>query len=278
MSLLAAAFLAVVCAAPASAGTPGLVWSDEFDGPAGAPPDTRYWTAEVGGHGWGNDELEFYTARRENSRLDGKGHLVIEARREKYENRDFTSARLVTKDKVAHAYGRFEARINLPQGQGIWPAFWIMGDNIEKAGWPACGEVDVMEFLGHEPGTVYGTLHGPIRTSTTTGEDSVSDYGNEEGGVGVAFRLPEGKRFPGSFRVFAIEWEPAEIRWLVDGQVYSKHTPKDLGRGTWVFDRPFFILLNVAVGGSWPGAPDRTTVFPQRMIVDWVRVSSMPPR
>ena len=262
----------VVLAEPASGTAPWRqVWGDEFNGPAGRPPNPKFWTAEVGGHGWGNHELEFYTARPENAHLDGSGHLVIEVRREPWEGMAYTSARLITRTKVAHRYGRFAARIKLPTGRGIWPAFWMMGDDVEKVGWPRCGEIDVMEFLGHESGTVYGTLHGPARESTTADTDGVPDYDNG-GGAGGSFTLDGGRRFPETFHEFAVEWEPDSVRWLVDGKVYQTHSPKNVAPGKWVFDHPFFILLNVAVGGDWPGPPDGTTVFPQRMLVDWVRV------
>ncbi len=260
--LLAGLILLLVAHAGAAPGTTS--WSDEFNGPAGAPPDPAVWTAEVGGHGWGNEELEFYTGRRENAWLDGQGHLVIEARRESFQGRAYTSARLITKGKFAHAYGRFAARIKLPRGRGIWPAFWIMGDNIEQADWPGCGEVDILEVLGHEPGKLYGTMHGP-------------GYSGDKG-IGTSWTLTAGGSFADDFHVFAIEWtrSPAAIRWFVDEACYQTLTPKDLHGAAWVFTRPFFILLNVAVGGDWPGAPDATTVFPQQMVVDWVRVRDLP--
>jgi beta-glucanase (GH16 family) len=244
-----------------------LVWSDEFDGPAGARLDARKWTVEVGGWGWGNKELEYYSDRTKNAYLDGRGLLVITALQEPlgqefkcwYGQCRYTSARLITKNKFAQAYGRFAARLKLPFGQGIWPAFWLLGENIDTAGWPTCGEIDVMENIGREPAMVHGTIHGP-------------GYAGGKG-IGAPFALPGGKRFADDYYIFAIEWEPQALRFYVDGQLYETLTPADLPTGTkWVYDHPFFIILNLAVGGSWPGDPDAMTVFPQTMLVDYVRV------
>ena len=171
----------------------------------------------------------------------------------------YTSARLITKRKFEQRFGRFEARLKLPAGQGLWPAFWMLGADIDAVGWPACGEIDIMENIGREPGTVHGTLHGP-------------GYSGAQG-VGAPYALPAGQRFADSFHTFAVEWEPQAIRWYVDGRLYQTRAPDDLPAGSrWVFDRPFFLLLNVAVGGNWPGAPDTSTTFPQAMLVDYVRV------
>lgn len=251
---------------PATPGTGGwtLVWNDEFEGPAGASVDRTRWTFDVGGGGWGNQELESYTDRPRNARLAGNGILVIDVLRESHVGpdgiaRDYTSARLKTQGLFSQAYGRFEARLKLPQGRGIWPAFWMLGADITSVGWPACGEIDVMENVGHEPGVTHGTLHGPGYSGAS--------------GVGGRFTLPAGRRFADDFHVFAVEWEPAALRFYVDGQLYQTRTPADLPPGgRWVFDHPFFLLLNVAVGGHWPGPPDETTVFPQQMLVDYVRV------
>lgn len=247
--------------ATSSTGWP-VVWRDEFDGRAGTRPSATNWTAETGGDGWGNGELEHYTNRPENARLDGEGHLVIEARNETFGNRHYTSARLITSRTFKRTYGRFEARIRLPTGKGLWPAFWMLGTSAATEGWPACGEIDVMEFLGHEPNQVHGTIHGPCYS----GGD----------GIGGAWTLPDGKSFSDGFHDFAVEWEPGIIRWLVDGAEYRRTTTDDLHGRTWVFDQSFFILLNLAVGGNWPGNPDAKTQFPARMIVDWVRVSADP--
>lgn len=244
-----------------------LTWSDEFDGAAGASVNKRKWSAEVGGNGWGNKELEYYTDGAKNASLDGHGTLVIKAVQENpgqalkcwYGPCRYTSARLITKKKFAQAYGRFEARIRIPYGQGIWPAFWLLGDDIDDVGWPLCGEIDIMENIGREPTLVHGTIHGP-------------GY-NGAKGIGAPFALPNGKRFADDYHVYAVEWEPQALRFYVDDKLYATRVPTDLPPGTkWVYDHPFFILLNLAVGGEWPGEPDATTTFPQTMLVDYVRV------
>lgn len=245
-----------------TAGTPGtpptpawrLVWHDEFDGIA---LDTTKWVRETGGTGWGNGELEFYTDRVENARV-ANGYLVIEARREPFGNRAYTSARLKTQGFGAWQFGRIEARIQIPRGQGLWPAFWMLGDNIAQVGWPGCGEIDIMESIGKEPARVHGTVHGP-------------GYSGANGITGF-YDLPAGA-IADTFHVFAVEWQPGTIQWYVDSTLYRTVNARDVpGAGTWVFDHPFFIILNVAVGGYWPGNPDTTTVFPQTMRVDYVRV------
>jgi len=239
------------------------VWSDEFDGSNGSAVDSSKWSFDIGGNGWGNNELETYTSRTANAYRDG-GMLVIKALKETLTGsdgitRNYTSARLLTKNKFSQAYGRFEARIKIPYGQGLWPAFWMLGDNIDTAHWPNCGEVDIMENIGKEPSIVHGTFHGPGYSG-----------GN---GVSAAYALTNGQKFADDFHTFAVEWEPNVIRFYVDGLLYKTRTPADLPAGTtWVFDHPFFIILNVAVGGGWPGNPDATTVFPQQMLVDYVRV------
>lgn len=240
-----------------------LVWSDEFNGPNGSAVDASKWVSETGGGGWGNDELESYTARLENA-VQENGNLVIKVRQEKYTGkdgvaRDYTSARLKTLGRFSQTYGRFEARMKIPRGQGIWPAFWMLGVDIDKPGWPACGEIDIMENIGKEPALVHGTIHGPGYSGAN--------------GIGSPFALPAGQRFADDFHLFAVEWEPNAIRFYVDDHLYATRTPADLPKGTkWVYDHPFFLLLNVAVGGGWPGNPDATSVFPQTMLVDYVRV------
>jgi beta-glucanase (GH16 family) len=250
----------------ANAGNPAvwsLVWSDDFDGPNGSPVDSSKWSFDIGGNGWGNNELETYTSRTANADLEG-GNLVIKTLKETFTGsdgitRDYTSARLLTKTKFTQTYGRFEARIKVPYGQGLWPAFWMLGDNIDTAHWPNCGEIDVMENIGKEPSIVHGTFHGPCYSGA--------------GGITAAYTLPSGQKFSDDFHTFAVEWEPNVMRFYVDGLLYKTRTPADLPAGTtWVFDHPFFILLNVAVGGGFPGNPDASTVFPQRMVVDYVRV------
>jgi beta-glucanase (GH16 family) len=241
-----------------------LTWSDEFDDADGSAPDPKKWTAETGGGGWGNNELEYYTARRMNSRVE-KGNVVIEALQEKFTGpdgvtREYTSARLKTQNLFTQKYGKFEARIRIPKGQGMWPAFWMLGDDFPTAGWPACGEIDIMENVGSEPATIHGTIHGP-------------GYSGDKS-LGAPYALPSGN-VADDFHLFAVEWEPKEIRFYVDGQPYETRTPADLpARARWVFDHPFFLILNVAVGGNWPGSPDASTKFPQEMLVDYVRVYS----
>ena len=257
----------IVCAAYTQGQTWRLSWSDEFDGPAGAALNHDKWTAETGGGGWGNQELEFYTDDVENAHLDGHGVLVITAINRTlpdafkcwYGPCRYTSARLITKGKFTQAFGRFEARIKLPAGQGMWPAFWLLGADIDKVGWPRCGEIDIMENIGRAPSVVRGTIHGPGYSGAN--------------GLGADYTLPQGRRFADDFHTYAVEWEPEAVRWYVDGQLYETRTPADLPAGArWVYDHPFFIILNVAVGGAWPGSPDATTIFPQKMLVDYVRV------
>ncbi|WP_164015264.1 glycoside hydrolase family 16 protein [Pyxidicoccus trucidator] len=239
-----------------------LVWQDEFDGPAGTPPSPERWKHDVGGGGWGNEQLEFDTARPENASLDGAGHLVITARKERYEERDYTSARINTQGRFEPTYGRIEARLQLPVGRGIWPAFWMLGADVGSLGWPDCGEIDIMEYRGQLPSIVRGSLHGP-------GYSGGDNLGAEHVAAGV--KLNE------DFHVYAIEWEPERIRWFLDGTMFFEATPARLPAGKkWVFDHPHFIILNVAVGGNFVGPVDRSTVFPQQMKVDYVRVYARP--
>lgn len=244
-----------------------FAFSDEFNGPANSPVDSTKWTLETGGWGWGNQELEYYNNTTANAYQNGSGSLVIKAVKLDppltltcwYGPCEYTSARMITKQKFEGKYGRIEARIKIPRGQGIWPAFWMLGNDIDTAGWPACGEIDIMENIGREPGIVHGTIHGPGYSG-----------GN---GIGGQFTLPVGGAFADDFHVYAIEWSATKITWYVDGFAYRTTTTSNIPGGTqWVFDHPFFIILNVAVGGGWPGNPDGTTVFPQEMRVDYVRV------
>jgi beta-glucanase (GH16 family) len=240
-----------------------LIWSDEFNGRNGSAVDSNKWSAQVGGGGWGNEELEYHTARKDNAYQSG-GVLYIKAIKEKYTGadkvtRDYTSARLVTKKKFSTTYGRIEARMKIPFGQGIWPAFWMLGEDIDSVGWPTCGEIDIMENIGKEPSTIHGTIHGPGYSGAN--------------GVGAPYSLPGDQRFADSFHTFAVEWEVNVIRFYCDDKLYKTITPSDLPVGKkWVYDHPFFVILNVAVGGQWPGNPDDTTKFPQMMLVDYVRV------
>jgi hypothetical protein len=230
-----------------------LAWGDDFDGAAGTAVDGSKWAYDTGPN-WYNGELQNYTSGNTNASLDGNGNLVIEARAEAREGRQYTSARLKTEGKKTFTYGRFEARMKVPFGQGLWPAFWMLGGNS----WPNSGEIDIMEHLGREPSITHGTIHGP-------------GYSAAAGPTG-SYTLPGGAKLADDFHVFAVEWEPNVIRWYLDGNHYSTKTPADIKGNTWVFDHPFFIILNLAVGGDWPGAPDATTVFPQKMRIDYVHV------
>ncbi|HET6175999.1 MAG TPA: glycoside hydrolase family 16 protein [Candidatus Sulfotelmatobacter sp.] len=239
-----------------------LVWSDEFSGADGSAPDASKWAIQTGGNGWGNNELEYYTTRPQNVQVSG-GNLVITAAKEDYTgpdgvSRHYTSARLQTKGLFSQQYGRFEARIKVPMGQGMWPAFWMLGNNIDTAGWPACGEIDIMENIGKEPAIVHGTLHAP-------------NY--PPAGYTASYTLPSGA-LSGDFHVFAVEWEAQQIRFYIDGTLYATDTQSAApSPSNWPFStQPFFILLNLAVGGDWPGNPDATTQFPRQMLVDYVRV------
>jgi beta-glucanase (GH16 family) len=239
-----------------------LTWHDEFERKGVNHPDPSKWDLEIGGGGWGNNELEYYTQRLENSREE-HGLLAITATKEDYAGADgikrsYTSARLKTQTHFSQAYGRFEARIKLPEGKGVWPAFWLLGDDIGKTGWPSCGEIDIMENIG-DATTAYGTLHGP------------GYYGAS--GIQGKYVLRGQKRFQDDFHLFAVEWDPQVIRFFVDDVMYAARTVQDLPPNTrWVFDHPFFIILNLAAGGNWPGNPDKSTVFPQTMLIDYVRV------
>ncbi len=239
-----------------------LVWNDEFNGAAGTGVDLSKWTYEVGGGGFGNNELEYYTDRTNNVYMEqdpadaNNRFLVIKAQQENFGNRNYTSGRIKTQGKYSFTYGKVEMRAKLPQGQGIWPAFWMLGDNIDTVSWPNSGEVDIMEFVGQTPTNVYGTLHGP-------------DYSGG-GGIGASRSYAPG--FSNDFHTYGIEWEPNIVRWYFDGQLFQTRTIDDLSGKKWVFDHNFFLLLNLAVGGEWPGAPNASTVFPQKYTIDYVRV------
>ena len=234
-----------------------LVWADEFAQADGSAPDPAKWGYDLGGNGWGNNELEYYTSRTNNARIEN-GQLVIEARQENLGGKRYTSARLLTKGKWSWTFGRMEARIKIPRGQGIWPAFWMLGANIDSVRWPACGEIDIMENIGAEPNTVHGTIHGPGYSG-----------GHAIGGPGLSSDAP----FADDFHVYAIAWETNRIRWFVDGKQYFTTSSTNLPDGkTWVFHQPQFLILNLAVGGNWPGQPNGSSSFPQRMLVDYVRV------
>ncbi|MBO0785791.1 MAG: glycoside hydrolase family 16 protein [Actinobacteria bacterium] len=240
-----------------------LAWAEEFDGPAGSPADPASWRPETGGHGWGNAELQYYTGETGNAALDGAGNLAITAARPdprlaaaRYDGREYTSARLITKDLKSFRYGLIQARIQLPAGRGIWPAFWMLGTGINDTGWPECGEIDVMENFGTDPAVVHGTIHGP----------------GYSGDGGITASLATGAPLASGFHDYSVCWEPGRIRWYADQALYHTVTPAGLRGRPWVFDHDFYLLLNVAVGGRPAGHPDRSTVFPQAMLIDYVRL------
>ncbi|HEX2861949.1 MAG TPA: glycoside hydrolase family 16 protein [Lacunisphaera sp.] len=245
-----------------------LVWQDEFNQPLGSGPDPARWVHDLGDNGWGNKELQNYTESRENSAVvadaDASHRRALLIRAVRTPSGGYTSARLKTQGKFSTMRGRIEARLRLPQGQGIWPAFWMLGDGFGTIPWPDCGEIDIVEMIGHQPGTLYGTLHGPGYSAAA--------------GLAKSVNLPGGAIFADAYHVFAVDWRPGRIDWILDGSVYHSLTPADLPAGTkWVFDdTPCFLLLNLAVGGVWPGYPDATTQFPQEYRIDYVRVYALP--
>jgi beta-glucanase (GH16 family) len=229
-------------------------WVDNFDGPAGSRVDAGKWVYETGyGEQWGNNEYQTYTESTNNVKLNGAGQLVITARKEGANY--YTSGRLKTKGKFSQKYGRFEARIKIPRGPGLLPAFWAMGDN---GNWPNNGEIDIMENVGSEPKTVYGTIHGP-------GYDTIGE--DQRGGSRTI-----GANLADDFHTYSIDWSPNAIIWKLDGVAYKTTTPANIPGKKWIFnDQPFYMLMNVAVGGDWPGAPV-DSVLPQEMVIDYVKV------
>ncbi|MCY0911242.1 carbohydrate-binding protein [Massilia antarctica] len=241
--------------AGASCGTPPpdgwtLAWADEFNGTS---LDNSKWNIEVNGDGGGNNELQYYTARAENIRVTG-GELVIEARKEAYMGKQYTSGRITTQNKVSWQYGRIEARMKIPTGKGTWPAFWMLGNSISSAGWPASGEIDIMEHINSEALT-HGTIHWSDQNN------NYANYGGPSGNVDFS-----------QYHVYAVEWDASAIRWYVDGNKFHEVNIAGGINGTSEFHAPFFLLFNLAVGGNWPGSPDGSTAFPNKMQVDYVRV------
>jgi beta-glucanase (GH16 family) len=271
-----------------------LTMSDEFD--VEGAPNSDIWSFETGTgtDGWGNKELQYYTDRPENVTVQN-GLLVITALKEEYTGASYTSARLITQGKFKQAYGRFEARIKVPGGSGLWPAFWLLGENFDVDGWPQCGEIDIMEYRRQEPTKVSGSIHGPGYSGETDPQGQVTksyDLGNN--------------RYDAGFHVFGIEWGPEYINYYIDDVLYNQITPSDIEvtpadvvytlndaveaveateespaveaveatdvTGDWVFNKPFYIIINLAVGGNFPGNPDDGETFPQNMLVDYVRV------
>lgn len=234
-----------------------LVMADEFD--TNGAPNTAIWNYNIGtgNNGWGNGELQYYTDRTENVTVQN-GILIITANKEDFNGSSYTSARLLTKGKFEQTYGRFETRMRLPYGKGIWPAFWLLGDDSNGTQiWPQIGEIDIMEYVGDKPTSIFGTVHGP-------------GYSGGQS-VGKSYTL-QNDRFDTGFHIFGIEWGPDYINFYVDDVLYNQITPKDVP-GEWVFNRgPFYIILNLAIGGALPGSPNAETVFPQTLLVDYVRV------
>ncbi|SOD80204.1 glycoside hydrolase family 16 protein [Spirosoma fluviale] len=243
---------------PIVSGARKLVWSDEFD--KSGLPDSTKWGYEVGGNGWGNNELQFYTSRRsENARVEN-GKLIIEARKEAYQGKSYTSARLLTKNKTTWTYGRIEAMAKLPKGVGTWPAVWMLGKNISTAGWPRSGEIDIMEHVGFDEGVIHGTVH----------TEAYNHAKKTEKGSAITLNDVTTK-----FHLYAIEWTADKIDFFVDDQKYYTVEKSVLGNSEaqWPFEQPFFLILNVAVGGNWGGQKGvDETIWPQRMEVDYVRV------
>lgn len=268
-SLLALSSYLPADSVPVKIGQRRLVWSDEFDGstlgkpgvarPDAARPDTARWNYEVGGSGFGNNELQFYTNNRSDNARVEQGVLVIEARKETKENRGYTSAKLHTKGKVEWKNGRFEVRAKLPVGRGTWPAIWMLA-STQPMVWPDDGEIDIMEHVGYDPGVVHGTVHtqayNHVKKTQQGAQITVPDAGT-------------------AFHTYAIDWTAKQIDFLVDGTIYYTFDKESHGKRyeQWPFDQPFYLILNLAVGGNWGGQKGvDDTVFPQRMEVDWVRV------
>jgi beta-glucanase (GH16 family) len=250
--------------------TAATVWtldpakSDEFNAAAGTAPDSTKWGYDTGGGGWGNNELECYTNSTANSYHDGAGNLVIEALQvaagSACGGRSFTSARLLSKGKFSQQYGRVEASMKLPSGTGIWPAFWMLGDNIDTVNWPACGEVDIMENV----------LTAPLGRTKVLSSLHASGYNSNGTPVDL------GGNVDAAYHIYGMIWGPNMVQFYVDDykNPFVTYTTANMTQsGNWGFNHPFFIILNVAVGGGWPGPPDNTTfVTPQKMYVDYVRV------
>ncbi|GAB2586745.1 hypothetical protein Aab01nite_51170 [Paractinoplanes abujensis] len=242
-----------------------VVWNEDFNGPAGAGVDTSKWNFDVGGHGWGNQELQYYTDGTSNVAMDGEGHLVITARKGSGGHNDcwngacqFTSGRIQTSGKFTQQYGRVEARIKVPDGSGLWPAFWMLGGG----NWPADGEIDIMEVVGREPNQLFGTLHGP-------GYSGGASYGNQ---------IVSGTPWHQDFHTYAVDWSPNLIVWTVDGNEFFRATPESLraakGNVDWVFEHPYFIILNLAVGGNFGQGNPAGLPGESRMLIDYVHVSA----
>lgn len=235
-----------------------LVWKDEFN--YKGLPDSAKWSFDTKGnvHGWGNNEKQYYTDKKPENAFVKKGVLTISALKQTIENKSYTSARLITKGKASFQYGKIEARIKLPAGKGGWPAFWMLGNNIDSIGWPRCGEIDIMEHVGYQPDSIYGTVHTDMYNHTkgtqkTRGITIVNPYSQ--------------------FHVYSIEWTPEKIEFYMDGELYNSFINENKTDKEWPFYQPHFIILNLAVGGNWGGKYGiDETIFPAVMKVDYVRV------
>jgi beta-glucanase (GH16 family) len=258
----ALAVLTCVTATTSSSAAPTATsFTEDFNGAAGSAASGSRWNYETGDN-VNNHEREWYTAGAANGALDGQGHLVITAKKQGghtcwYGPCQYTSARLTTQNKFSGQYGHVEARMRIPKGQGMWPAFWMLGTNIGSVGWPSCGEIDIMENIGKEPNTVHGTIHGPGYSGSN--------------GIGAAYNGPV---FGDGFHTYAVDWSPNKITWSVDGHAYETRTPADVHGNQWAFNHPFYIILNLAVGGYWPGDPNGSTPFPAKLVVDYVHVTT----
>jgi beta-glucanase (GH16 family) len=231
------------------------IWADEFNG---SSLDLTFWNQEIGNNnGWGNNELEYYTNSTKNTFVSN-GNLIIEARKEPISGFNYSSGRMTTQNKKNFQFGRIDIRAKLPVSKGMWPALWMLGSNINTTPWPACGEIDIMELIGNFPSRVYGTMHWKPVSGTNVNK-------------GSEYNLPSGN-FSDKFHVFSIIWTTDQIKWLVDDQLFFTGTKADMGAANYPFNAPEFFIFNVAVGGNWPGPPDVSTTFPQRMFVDYVRV------
>ncbi|MFZ1751316.1 MAG: family 16 glycosylhydrolase [Saprospiraceae bacterium] len=233
-----------------------LVWNDEFF--IKGLPDTTKWSFESGGHGWGNNELQYYTDLDTNNAIVGNGHLNIIARKELKENKKYTSARLITKDKAEFKYGKIEVRAKLPEGKGTWPAIWMLGKNRKEAGWPLCGEIDIMEHVGFDSDSIHGTIH----TAT------YNHMKKTQKGKAIYISNPYN-----SFHLYSLEWTPEKIDFMVDGIVYNHVKNEHLSENEWPFDQPFYLIMNLAIGGNWGGRKGiDDSIFPVTMVIDYVRV------
>ena len=245
-------------------------WQDEFNQPVNGAPDSSHWSYDLGAGGWGNAELENYTDGRGNSFIaddpDATDGKVLVIRAVKTAQGGYTSARIKSVGKFSTQYGLVEARMKLPHGKGLWPAFWMLGENIGTVGWPECGEIDIMEVLGHQTGILYGTLHGPGSSGAYSRGSSIT--------------LPGGASLSDAYHVYAIAWTPDRVDWFLDGAKYFSISRSDLAAGErWVLNNSsFHLLLNFAVGGNWPGNPDGTTAFPAEFRIDYIRYYPRLPR